>query len=172
MYRIASGAGRLACGAAAVAGTLVFFACTASLGAQAPATPAPAQTAPPLAPAAPQNPAPAPAAPAPAGTLVTTPCGNALGMPPALPPPGSAPFLWILEPCFDKQGGASTVETETYMYYIKIRPSVTSQGVFVSMDEAAEQTMRADFKALWATNFLEDLSIELTDTPSRTAPSA
>ncbi len=84
-------------------------------------------------------------------------------MPPALPPPGSAPFLWILEPCFDKQGGASTVETETYMYYIKIRPSVTSQGVFVPMDEAAEQTMRADFKALWGTNFLEDLSIELTE---------
>ena len=36
-------------------------------------------------------------------------------------------------------------------------------GKFVPYDEAAEETMRADFKALWNTKFLEDLSIEATD---------
>ena len=63
-------------------------------------------------------------------------------------------------PASRRQGDASTVESETYMYYIKLRPSQPSQGIFVPYDEAAEQTMLADFKALWATNFLEDLSIE------------
>ena len=106
---------------------------------------------------------PAPAAPQAGHTIKTTACGNALAAPAALPPPGSPPFLWILEPCFLKQGGFSTVENETYMYYIKLRPSQPSQGVFVPMDEAAERTMLADFKSLWATNFLEDLSIELDE---------
>ena len=101
--------------------------------------------------------------PAPAGAIKTTACGNALAAPAALPPPGSPPFIWILEPCFQRQGGFSTVENETYMYYIKLRPSQPSQGVFVPLDEAAERTMLADFKALWATSFLEDLSIELEE---------
>ena len=162
MDRLALRAGRLTGGVVAMTGTLVVFACTTTLGAQAPASPAPTQqTVAPTAPAAPQTPAPAAAAPA--GTLLTSPCGNALGMPAALPAPGSAPFLWILEVCFPKQGGSSTVENETYMYYVKLRGSQPSQGIFIPFDEAAEQTMRADFKALWATNFLEDMSIELTE---------
>ena len=49
------------------------------------------------------------------------------------------------------------------MYYIKLRPSQPSQGIFVPYDDATEQTMLSDFKALWGTNFLEDLSIEVTD---------
>jgi outer membrane protein insertion porin family len=104
--------------------------------------------------------APAPVQP---GTLLTTPCDNQLGMPARLPEAGSPPFVWILEPCFLKQGGASTVEIETYMYYIKMRTSQPSQNVFVTFDEALEQTILADFRGLWATNFLEDLSIEVTD---------
>jgi outer membrane protein insertion porin family len=71
--------------------------------------------------------------------------------------------VWILELCFDRQGGASTVESETYMYYIKFKPSEPSKGVFVPWDEAAEQATRTDFKTLWATNFLDDLSIESKD---------
>jgi outer membrane protein insertion porin family len=115
-----------------------------------------------------QDAAQPPAATAPAaaqapGALLTTSCGNAVGAPAALPPAGSAPFVWILEPCFPKQGNSSTVESETYMYYIKLLPSLPSQGVFRPYTEATEQTMLADFKALWGTNFLEDLSIEVTD---------
>jgi outer membrane protein insertion porin family len=137
----------LARGAAVAA---ILLAAPASGWAQAPA---PTAAAPPA--------APAPAAQA--GTIKTTACGNALAAPAAMPPAGSEPFLWILEPCFQKQGGFSTVENETYMYYIKLRPSQPSQGLWVYMDEASERTMLADFKALWATNFLEDLSIELDE---------
>ena len=106
----------------------------------------------------------APAAQEPALTAITTtPCGNQAAAPRALPPAGSAPFIWILEPCFPKQGNSSTIESETYMYWIKVRPSTPSQGIFVPFTDGTEQQMLADFKALWNTNFLEDLSIEVTD---------
>ena len=95
--------------------------------------------------------------------IAKTPCGTAVAAPFALPPPGSPPFVWILQPCFNSQGGFSTIENETYMYYIQLRTSQTRQNQFVWYDAATEQTMLADFKRLWATNFLDDLSIEVTD---------
>jgi outer membrane protein insertion porin family len=49
------------------------------------------------------------------------------------------------------------------MYYIKLRGSQPSQGNFVPYNDATEQMMLNDFKALWGTNFLEDLSIDITD---------
>ena len=95
--------------------------------------------------------------------VAKTPCGTSVAAPFALPPPGSPPFVWILQPCFSSQGGFSTIENETYMYYIQLRTSQTRQNQFVWYDAATEQTMMADFKRLWATNFLDDLSIEITD---------
>src|SRR5687768_4918400 len=65
-----------------------------------------------------------PAAAPPGGVIFTTACGNPLGPPSALPPAGSPPFVWQLELCFDKQGGSSTVESETYLFYIKFKSSV------------------------------------------------
>jgi outer membrane protein insertion porin family len=101
----------------------------------------------------------------PAGTIDKTACGTPVGSPAALPPPGSPPFIWILELCFDKQGGSSTVENETYQYWIKLKDMISqpSKGVFVPYDDKAEQQIMADFKSLWATNFLEDLSMEKTE---------
>jgi hypothetical protein len=119
--------------------------------------------------AAPAAGAPAPAAPGAqvsndAQTPITrTPCGSSVAAPFALPPPGSPPFVWILQPCFNSQGGSSTIENETYMYYIQLRTSQTRQNQFVWYDAATEQLMLSDFKRLWATNFLDDLSIEVTD---------
>src|SRR5688572_33293194 len=108
--------------------------------------------------------APSPQAPNAAQTPVArTPCGSSVAAPFALPPPGSPPFVWILQPCFNSQGGFSTIENETYMYYIQLRTSQTRQNQFVWYDQATEQTMLSDFKRLWATNFLDDLSIEVTD---------
>jgi outer membrane protein insertion porin family len=95
--------------------------------------------------------------------VTKTPCGSSVSAPFALPPPGSPPFVWILQPCFNSQGGFSTIENETYMYYIQLRTSQTRQNQFVWYDAMTEQTMLSDFKRLWATNFLDDLSIEVTD---------
>jgi outer membrane protein insertion porin family len=108
--------------------------------------------------------APAPAAQERALTVITTtPCGTPLAAPAALPPASSPPFVWQLEVCFPRQGNAPVIESETYMYYIKLRGSQPSQGIFVPYGDAAEQTMLTDFKALWGTNFLEDLAIDVTD---------
>jgi outer membrane protein insertion porin family len=111
-----------------------------------------------------QQPAAPPAAAAPAPqSIAKTACGTPVGAPAALPPAGSPPFIWTLELCFDRQGNTSTVENETYLYWIKLPVSLPSQGTFVPYDEAAEDLMRSDFKSLWNTKFLEDLSIEVTD---------
>jgi outer membrane protein insertion porin family len=65
--------------------------------------------------------------------------------------------------CFPTQGNVSGVEPETYLYYIQLRPSLPSQSRWIAYDDDAQDTMRADFKRLWATNFLEDLRIEVDD---------
>src|SRR5262245_40481806 len=94
---------------------------------------------------------------------VKTACGSEPPPPAALPPAGAPPFIWTLELCFDRQGNTSTVDNETYLYWIKLSQSLPSQGKFVPYDERAEQQMLTDFKALWGTKFLEDLSIEKSE---------
>jgi outer membrane protein insertion porin family len=96
-------------------------------------------------------------------TVATTACGTPVAAPANLPPAGAPPFVWTLELCFDRQGGSSTVDNDTYLYYIKLQTSQTRQNQFVPYDEAAERVMVEDFKRLWGTNFLEDLSIEKTE---------
>ena len=100
--------------------------------------------------------------PPPAATAATL-CNLPVPPPRALPPAGSGPVVFQIAPCFLKQGGAPLVEAETYLYYIQLRPSLPSQNVWVPYDEKAEQTILEDFKRLWATNFLDDLAIEVTD---------
>ena len=113
---------------------------------------------------APSQAAPAPEAQAPSPSAgAPTICGVPVGPPAALPPAGSGPVIYILAPCFQAQGNVSTVEPQTYLYYIQTRPSQPSQNIWVPYDEAAEEKLREDFKRVWATNFLTDASIEITD---------
>jgi outer membrane protein insertion porin family len=105
-----------------------------------------------------------PVPPQPASQAGTpTICNNPVGPPRALPPADSGPVVYIIAPCFLKQGGSPIVEAETYLYYIQLRPSLPSQSVWVPYDQKTEQIILEDFKRLWATNFLEDLSIEVND---------
>jgi len=57
------------------------------------------------------------------------------------------------------------VEAETYLYYMQLVAMVSrpSQGMWTPWDEKAIQTATDDFKRLYATNFLDDLSIEVSD---------
>ena len=98
-----------------------------------------------------------------AGTNPTTVCGLPIPAPAALPPVDSPPVIYQIVPCFPNQGNTSTVEPETYLFYMRLRPSLPSQGRWVPFDDAAETTIREDFARLWGTNFLDDLSIETTD---------
>ena len=90
-------------------------------------------------------------------------CGVPVPAPANLPPAGSGPVIYQLAPCFLAQGNVSSVEPQTYLYYMQLRPSQPSQNLWVPWDEQAERTAIADFRQLWATGFLADLSIELTD---------
>jgi hypothetical protein len=112
--------------------------------------------------AAQQAQAPAPAA-GPAPTVRV--CEVEVTAPANLPPAGSGPVMWLLAPCFLAQGGTSTIDVDTYLFYMKLQNQTSrpTANVWVPYDDKIEQQMLADFKALWGTNFLEDLSIEVTD---------
>ena len=90
-------------------------------------------------------------------------CGVPVPAPANLPPAGSGPVIYQLAPCFPAQGNVSSVEPQTYLYYMQLRPSQPSQNLWVPWDEQAERTAIADHKRLWATGFLSDLSIEAAD---------
>jgi hypothetical protein len=65
--------------------------------------------------------------------VAQTACGRDVAAPVALPPAGSPPFVWIFQLCFNSQGGFSTIEGETYLYYIRLKDLVSrpKEGVFV-----------------------------------------
>ena len=83
--------------------------------------------------------------------------------PAVLPPAGSGPLVYVLGLCFATQGNVSAVEPETYLYYLRLRPSRPSQREWVPYDETARETIKEDFRRLWATGFLDDLKVEATD---------
>src|SRR5882762_10260507 len=101
--------------------------------------------------------------PAAANSNPSTVCGAQIPQPAALPPANSGPVVYLIVPCFAKQGGSPVIEPETYLYYIQLRPSLPSQNVWVPWDDKARQTAADDFKRLYATNFLDDLSVEVSD---------
>src|SRR5436190_969505 len=78
-------------------------------------------------------------APTPAGAP-TTVCGQEVGPPAAQPPAGSSPVVYLIVPCFEAQGGTPVIDPATYLYYIHLKPSRPSQGIWTSYDENAEKT--------------------------------
>ena len=84
-----------------------------------------------------------------------------------LPPAGSGPVVYYVVICLPKQGNVSLVERETYLYYMQSPDlvSLPSQNLWKPYNQAAEQTIIADHKRLWGTNFLDDLKIEAVDYP-------
>ena len=105
--------------------------------------------------------APAPQA-APRGPVF---CGIQQPPPASLPPAGSGPVVYLMGPCFEAQGNVSTVEPQTYLFYMQVttKRSQPTQNIWVPYDESVEALMRSDFQRLWATSFLDDLRIEVTD---------
>src|SRR4051794_12611844 len=64
-----------------------------------------------------------------AGPPVTV-CGQQ-AQPRAMPAAGSSPVVLFIAPCFEAQGGASVIEPQTYVYYIQLKASQPSQGIWV-----------------------------------------
>ncbi|MEX1127959.1 MAG: POTRA domain-containing protein [Vicinamibacterales bacterium] len=84
---------------------------------------------------------------------------------PALPPAGTPTVLYALMPCFAAQGGVAVVEPETYVFYMELKNyvSIPVEKKWVPYTDQIETVILGDFKRLWATNFLDDLSIEVLD---------
>jgi outer membrane protein insertion porin family len=92
-----------------------------------------------------------------------TVCGMALPRPATPPPPSPDPITLAMVMCFGNSNETPVVDPQTYLYYIQFRASQPSRGVWVRYDEAAERTLLEDFRRLWATKFLDNLSIETLD---------
>jgi outer membrane protein insertion porin family len=137
----------------------------------APATPAPppvqsAQSAPGQKPAPAETPAPDKGQKSSSGRVVW--CGQEIGPPPAkqLPPAGSGPVIYLIGVCFPEQGGVSVIDPDTYLYYIHTKASRPSAGAWTPWDETTTpEALKQDFQQLWATKFLDNLSVEVTDFP-------
>jgi outer membrane protein insertion porin family len=99
----------------------------------------------------------------PARDLPATICGQTVPPPARLPPAGSGTLLHVVMLCFEKQGGSPVVEANTYLYYMQLKGSQPSINAWVPFDDTAQQMALGDFKRLWATNFLDDLVIEVHD---------
>lgn len=80
--------------------------------------------------------------------------------PVALPAVGSAPVLRTIELRFHPDN-SPMMDPNTYLYYIKARPGLPGEA-FVLYNEADEL---GDFRRLYATNFLDNLWIEVLDEP-------
>ncbi len=79
-----------------------------------------------------------------------------------MPPAGSPPVVRFVEIKSTKQNDALAIDPETYLYYIQTKPSSAQFGRWVPYNE---QTVVEDFRRLWNTNFLDDLSVEVEDAP-------
>ncbi len=116
-----------------------------------------------VAPLAAQGQTPAPPVAVPQSDLPTaTVCGQQ-ARPAAQPPAGSGPVVLFIAPCFEAQGNQSVIESQTYVYYMQLKPSVPSRGQWVPWDDTSEKVVLDDFHRLWNTNFLDNLWIETAD---------
>ena len=82
--------------------------------------------------------------------------------PTRLPPVDSPVLLRYIELRFPTQTNQSVIDASTYQYYIQTLPSRPSDGVWVPYNE---QAILDDFRRLWATNFLDNLWVEVKDAP-------
>jgi outer membrane protein insertion porin family len=97
------------------------------------------------------------AAATPAATVSQCP-----GPPGVAPPAETGAVVCAMELRFHPVN-ESLIEPQTYLYYIQAQTSRPSDQVWVPFNEQTEQTLLGDFKRLWATNFLDDLRIEVLD---------
>jgi hypothetical protein len=91
-----------------------------------------------------------------------TVCGQQT-QPRAMPPNGSGPVVLIIAPCFEAQGNVAVIEPQTYLYYIQLKQSRPSEGVWVPYDEGTEKVIQDDFRRLWNTNFLDNIWVDVAD---------
>jgi outer membrane protein insertion porin family len=95
-----------------------------------------------------------------------TPPAPQQAQPPAqlVPPTDIGPVLRFLELRIVPENVFTVVPHETYLYYIRTRPSDAPNAKWVPYNAATEASLLADFDRLFATPFIDDLRIEVLDT--------
>src|SRR6516164_2908317 len=88
-------------------------------------------------------------------TLPTVTVCGVQARPAAQPPANSPPVVLFIAPCFEAQGNQSVIEPQTYLYYIRLKQSRPSEGVWEPYDAKAEAQIADDFRQLWGTKFLD-----------------
>jgi outer membrane protein insertion porin family len=91
---------------------------------------------------------------------------TAQAAPTPIPPAGSEPVFTNITLMFHPVN-ESIIEPQTYLYYIQAKDLLSrpSAGVWLPFNDDTEGVLREDFKRLWATNFLDNLWIEVSDRP-------
>ena len=144
----------------------ILFVALAAFAAKPEAASAPRATAGPAVAGQAAAPATPQAAAAPAGPVLDLPatiCNQTVPEPARLPAAPAGPVLTAVMLCFEKQGGSPVVEANTYLYYIQAKGSRPSLNEWIAYGDPVQQVALGDFKRLWATNFLDDLQIEVHD---------
>lgn len=89
-------------------------------------------------------------------------CGTALSVPNQMPPAGSDPVVLMALPCMERGGGPNVIPEE-YRQYVQLPVSRPAEGIWVTYDEETQAAMQADYRRLWSTGRLDDLTIAVTD---------
>jgi outer membrane protein insertion porin family len=93
----------------------------------------------------------------------TTFCGQSIPTPKTLPPENSGPVVFLYGPCFEAQGGVTLIDPLTYIYYMQLKASQPSQGIWVPYTDETEKIILEDFRRLMGTPFIDNLSIDVQD---------
>lgn len=86
---------------------------------------------------------------------------------PSLPPPDSPTLLRNISIQFPTQGNVGGVDYNTYLYYMEVRNHVSlpSQQKWAPYTDETVEMVLDDYQRLWDTGFLNDLWVEVIDTP-------
>jgi hypothetical protein len=88
-------------------------------------------------------------------------CGFPVLEPSMLPPPNASPVVYLIAPCFERQGRVARIPPADYLRDIQLPPSRPSQGLWVPYNSGAEKVIFDDFQRLWANHKLAELSVEI-----------
>jgi hypothetical protein len=79
-----------------------------------------------------------------------------------MPPTGSGPVVLMATPCLDVPRGSPVIPS-AYTQYVLLQASRPENGVWIPYDDKAKQVMEADFRRLWNTGRLTNVTIGSID---------
>jgi hypothetical protein len=89
-------------------------------------------------------------------------CGSSVAIPDVLPPAGSGPVVLMATPCLTQDDGTQVIP-QVYRGYIEVRASRPLEGVWVPFGENTMKEIESDYRRLWGTGRLSDLTFAISD---------